>query len=104
MSDPMQVAKQRQKEYSTAIAKKQAEIDEMKEYIVDLENFIEFGASLLETTTQAPRETQAPRDAIGDKIVSKASPDLKKSRDADDEWNTDALNKKLDRVLPTRAG
>jgi hypothetical protein len=93
----MQVAKQRQKEYTTAIAKKQAEIDEMKEYIEDLENFIEFGASLLSTT-------QMPKDAIGDKVVPKDSVDKKKASDADDEWNSDALNKKMERVLPTRAG
>ena len=47
MSDAMQVADQNRKNYKKAIAQKEAEIAELREMIVDLDNFIEFGNSLL---------------------------------------------------------
>ena len=47
MSDAMQVAQQRRAGYQKAIAQKETEIAELKEHLEDLDNFLEFGESLM---------------------------------------------------------
>lgn len=76
MSDAMQVAEQRRKEYKMAISKKENEIVELKERIEDLDNFIEFGQALVAKDDEKPRtvsrtpqtepQTQAQPETSGD--------------------------------------
>ena len=93
MSDAMQIAQQRQKEYASMIAKKQTEIDELKEHIEDLENFIEFGASLVGKPAAKANGNQ--------KVTSQpVKPTL---NDEGKEWDSNDVKAAVARAMPTRS-
>ena len=94
MSDAMQVAEQRLKEYRMAISKKENEIVELKERIEDLDNFIEFGQALVGKGEDEVR------------TVSR-TPQVEKKPEAadDDDWGEDdQSNAGVARVLSQRTG
>ena len=94
MSDAMQVAHQNRKNHIKAIAQKEAEIEELREMIADLDSFIEFGNSLLgkPTTAAATPEPQTARK------TSQPAPN------GDQGWNTGDANEGIANVLAKRAG
>jgi glutathione S-transferase len=115
MSDAMQVAQQRRAGYQKAIAQKETEIAELKEHLEDLDNFLEFGESLMGndpaaaatagTTTPAAR-TVVSRPAVSRPITQENAEDKKDEAKADDdEWGSDDGPKEsIARVLASRAG
>lgn len=99
MSDAMQVAHQRRKDYQNSIARKETEIAELKELIADLDSFMEFGEALLTEGSDTPaKETPSPVVQ-----VTKPLPEL----DPEDEWAQDekeSENSNMARVLSQRTG
>lgn len=106
MADPMKVAQTRREDYKKDIAKKEAEIEELKELISDLDSFIEFGEALINDT---PAETKPE-----EKAVSTAAPEAKpvetpqsqqprivKSRQPNDDWD-EGSESGIARVLAAR--
>lgn len=112
MSDAMQVAQQRREGYLKAIAQKETEIAELKEHLEDLDNFLEFGQSLLGNTPAADAKpaarTVVSRPAVSRPIQPAKAADEKvenKSNDDDDEWGSDdAPKESIARVLASRTG
>lgn len=123
MADALKVAQNRRDDYKKDIANKEAEIEELKELINDLDSFIEFGEALV-TDGDAPAakveaKIEAQTDPTPNRIVSKpvvSKPIISKpspqsvpspiSMDpADDEWGTDDETKSgIARVLAARNG
>lgn len=105
MSDAMQVAKQRHKEYEASVAKKEAEIEELNELIADLESFMEFGDALIgKTPAAAPaKKTVVSRPVVQ---VSKPVAEPKNEWDNDDDKanDKDDANDGISRVLSQRIG
>ena len=64
MADALQVANQRRQGYKDAIAKKEAEIAELRDLISELNDFIEFGDALVASGPITDEPRTAP-DAIG---------------------------------------
>lgn len=116
MSDAMNVAQQRRSGYQKAIAQKESEIAELKEHLEDLDNFLEFGQSLLgNEPAAAAAATSAPtaRTVVSRPAVSRPSEDAKAEEtkkedpkaDTGDEWDTeDSPKESIARVLASRAG
>lgn len=109
MSDAMQVAQQRRDGYLKAIAQKETEITELKESLEDLDNFLEFGQSLLGNTPAAAAtptaRTVVSRPAVSRPIQPAKAEDKKDEAKADDdEWGSDEAPKEsIARVLASRA-
>ena len=97
MSDAMQVAHQRRKDYKASIAKKEAEIEELNELVADLDSFMEFGEALMgNEPVTAAREVSKPVVQ-----VTKPIPDP----DPEDEWaENDGETNGIARVLSQRTG
>ena len=114
MADPIKIAQSRREEYKKDIAKKEAEIEELKELISDLDSFIEFGEALIGDSDDTPSENTATPDRIVSKpvvskpVVSKPSPQQKpqavQTNPADDEWGTGDSQQGIARVLAARNG
>lgn len=109
MSDAMQVAQQRRDGYLKAIAQKETEIAELKESLEDLDNFLEFGQSLL-GNTPAAAATPTARTVVSRPAVSrpveppKAEEKKPEAKADDDEWGSDEAPKEsIARVLASRA-
>ena len=105
MSDAIQVAEQRRKEYKMAISKKENEIVELKERIEDLDNFIEFGQALVGKDDDKPRtvsRTPQPTQASEDKSNNDDGDDWGKSDDA--AASAQQSSSGIARVLSQRAG
>ena len=109
MTDAMEVAKQRKKDYETQISKKKAEIEELEEMIGDLNSFMEFGNELL----NGPAKAAAPTSRPSPQVKSQPSPQLKEvpnkpaaasAPKADDEWGDDDAQQSIARVLSARNG
>ena len=106
MSDAMQVAQQRRAGYQKAIAQKESEIAELREFMEDLDNFLEFGQSLL---GKDPAESVRPVS----RPVTPAQPQQQvhqnkaedQKADPEDEWGDEEQPKEsIARVLASRAG
>ena len=114
MADALKVAQNRREEYKKDIAKKEAEIEELKELISDLDSFIEFGEALISDGDEAPADSNATPDRVVSKpvvskpVVSKPSPQhvphAVQTNPADDEWGTDDNKQGIARVLAARNG
>lgn len=115
MADALKLAQNRRDEYKKEISKKEAEIEELKELISDLDSFIEFGEALIKDGDDAPTENAATPDRIVSKpvvskpVVSKPSPQQTphsvQSNPMDDEWGTDDSKQQgIARVLAARNG
>ena len=117
MSDAMQVAQQRRAGYQKAIAQKETEIAELKEHLEDLDNFLEFGESLMGNEPAAAAtpaagpvpgaRTVVSRPAVSRPISQEKADDKKEDAKAsnDDEWGSDDGPKEsIARVLASRAG
>ena len=95
MSDAMQIAHKRRKDYSAEIAKKEAEIAELHELIADLDSFIEFGEALV---------GNQPADTAGEPARPAA---VQTSHEDDDEevnWDTAEPQQHIARVISQRVG
>ena len=111
MADPIKIAQTRREEYKKDIAKKEAEIEELKELISDLDSFIEFGEALVndgpaETKTEnKPAETAVsatkPAEAAQQPQQS-SQPRIVKSRQPDSDWENDGDQSGIARVLAAR--
>ncbi len=115
MSDAMQVAQMRRAGYQKTIAQKETEIAELKEHLEDLDNFLEFGESLIgnEPAAAASGAASGARTVVSRPAVSRPAPqdqasDTKETAksDDDDEWGSDddAPKESIARVLASRAG
>lgn len=114
MADPIKIAQSRREEYKKDIAKKEAEIEELKELISDLDSFIEFGEALISDGDETASENTATPDRVVSKpvvskpVVSKPSPQQKPhavaTNPVDDEWGTDDSKQGIARVLAARNG
>lgn len=114
MSDAMQVAQMRRAGYQKTIAQKETEIAELKEHLEDLDNFLEFGESLIgnEPAAAAAGTTPGGRTVVSRPAVSRPVPqdqasDTKETaKSDDDEWGSDddAPKESIARVLASRAG
>ena len=107
MSDALQVAEQRRKEYKMAISKKENEIVELKERIEDLDNFIEFGQALVAKGGETARTvSRTPQPA--QQVQPKPAENKPEANPADDEWGNEddasPVNKGINRVLSQRTG
>ncbi|NNE89815.1 MAG: hypothetical protein HKN27_17240 [Silicimonas sp.] len=101
MSDAMQVAQQRRAGYQKAIAQKETEIAELKEFIEDLDNFLEFGQSLL---GKDPAEAARPVSRPVNPVQQPQQQNAQKAED-DDDWGEEEPQKtSIARVLSTRTG
>ncbi|MEM9426350.1 MAG: hypothetical protein AAGA06_06580 [Pseudomonadota bacterium] len=117
MADALKVAQTRRDEYKKDIAKKEAEIEELKELLSDLDSFIEFGEALVNDDDDAPAAT-APTTPTPDRVVSKPvvskavvskpspqhAPQPVQPNPVDDEWGTDDNKQGIARVLAARNG
>lgn len=106
MSDAMQVAKQRHKEYEASVAKKEAEIEELNELIADLESFMEFGDALIGKT---PAATPAKKTVVSRPVVQVTKPVTEPKNEWDNDDDDKAGDKNDDndgisRVLSQRIG
>ena len=114
MADPIKIAQSRREEYKKDIAKKEAEIEELKELISDLDSFIEVGEALISDGDEVPSDNNATPDRLVSKpvvskpVVSKPSPQQKphavQSNPIDAEWGTDDNKQGIARVLAARNG
>ena len=120
MADALKVAQNRRDEYTKEIAKKEAEIEELKELISDLDSFIEFGEALVkdgDTPTENKSDTKVEatpnrvtsKPVVSKPVVSKPSPQSTPtpiaSNPIDDEWGSDDDAKGgIARVLAARNG
>jgi hypothetical protein len=114
MSDAMQVAQQRRAGYQKAIAQKESEIAELRELMEDLDNFLEFGQSLLGKDPAAsiaqpqPARPAAPNQPKPqEQAAPQARPEKAEGQKAnpEDEWGDDEQPKdSIARVLASRAG
>lgn len=97
MSDAMQIAQQRLKNYTKSIVAKENEITELKELIGDLESFIEFGEALVSNgMADAPTtERQVSRPVLQTQD---------KPGDSDEEWGDDDEENGIAKVLAARTG
>ena len=86
MADAIHVAQQRRENYKRAISEKEQEIEELKELMADLDNFIEFGQALLSDDGHKPNAVS--QDAAP-KPVQEA-PKVVKPADPQNEWDDDA--------------
>lgn len=115
MADALKVAQNRREEYKKDIAKKEAEIEELKELISDLDSFIEFGEALV--SDDGPAENAATptpnrvtsKPMVSKPVVSKPSPQQSPQpvamKPAEDDWDTDDSEKQgIARVLAARNG
>ena len=103
MSDAMQIAHQRRKDYRDSIAQKEAEIAELHELIADLDSFIEFGDSLMGKQTQKPAEPAKPSITAAPKPQIQAPTPL--DEDDDDDWGDDAPPSSIEtRSVPSASG
>ncbi len=109
MTDALEVARQRKKEYEQDIAKKKSEIEELEEMIGDLESFLEFGQDLVSggTADNQPKAQAAPQ--VHQKAQNKSQPKevAKKNAAAEDpadEWGDPAPQQSIARVLSARNG
>ncbi|MEO9824485.1 MAG: hypothetical protein ABJF50_08730 [Paracoccaceae bacterium] len=111
MSDAMQVAQTRRAGYQKAIAQKETEIAELREHLEDLDNFLEFGESLMGNDPAAAATTGA-RTVVSRPATSrpvepvKADEKAEAKSDDSDEWGSDddAPKESIARVLASRAG
>lgn len=105
MSDAMQVAQQRRAGYQKAIAQKESEIAELREFMEDLDNFLEFGQSLLgKDPAEAVRPVSRPVTPAQPQHAQQNKAEDPKA-DPDDEWGDDEQPKEsIARVLASRAG
>ena len=104
MNDAMQIARQRRKEHEQAIAKREREIEDLREMIADLDSFLEFGQELMggaETQQQKPQARPIESDQVQ---VKPAEPQLKEVQAASPEevWESDAPMKGISNVLAAR--
>ncbi len=112
MADPIKVAQSRRDSYKKDIETKEAEIEELKELISDLDSFIEFGEALInEGGEDKPVDGKSTP-----KVVSKPAPEvtatstpqqpraIKSRPTADDEWGSDDDSNGIARVLAARNG
>ncbi|MEM6385677.1 MAG: hypothetical protein AAF718_05515 [Pseudomonadota bacterium] len=120
MADAIKVAQNRREEYKKDISKKEAEIEELKELISDLDSFIEFGEALVsdddvptdaasKTKTETTPDRVQSKPVVSKPVVSKPSPQAAPQpiamNPADDEWGTDDDAKGgIARVLAARNG
>mgnify|MGYP001829059724 CR=1 FL=1 len=113
MADALKVAQSRREEYTKEIAKKEAEIEELKELLSDLDSFIEFGEALI--GEDAPTESSATPNRVTSKpvvskpVVSKPSPQQSPQpvamKPAEDDWGSEEDSKQgIARVLAARNG
>lgn len=105
MSDAMQIARQRRKEHEEAIAKREREIEELREMIADLDSFIDFGQELI----NGPVVQRTPSRPIEPQQVKPVEPQLKevqrpenRNEDGDNEWSSDDPGKSIANVLAAR--
>lgn len=99
MSDAMQIARQRRGEYEESIARKEREIEELREMIGDLDRFLEFGQDLIggNGSTGKPADPAPAKPNVQN--IQDVSP--KPVNDMDEEWDTDAT-KSIENVLAAR--
>lgn len=113
MADALKVAQNRREEYKKEISKKEAEIEELKELISDLDSFIEFGEALI--SDDGPSENSATPNRVTSKpvvskpVVSKPSPQQSPQpvamKPAEDDWTSEDSEKQgIARVLAARNG
>lgn len=115
MADPMKVAQTRREEYKKDIARKEAEIEELKELISDLDSFIEFGEALIgdgpaETKPEEKRaeaEAKTPDNNASDTddahdAQSAPQPRVVKSRQPNGDWDNPGDPNGIARVLAAR--
>ena len=109
MADAIKVAEARREEYKKDIAKKEAEIEELKELISDLDSFIEFGEALVsdgpaDTKPDPKPETAAAAPAADAKPAEASQPQqprVVKSRPTNGDWENDGESG-IARVLAAR--
>ncbi len=106
MADPMKVAHTRREEYKKDIAKKEAEIEELKELISDLDSFIEFGEALInDRPAEAKPEEKAEISPTPETKPTEApqsqQPRIVKSRQPNDDWD-EGSESGIARVLAAR--
>ncbi len=111
MADAIKVAQTRREDYKKDIAKKEAEIEELKELISDLDSFIEFGEALVSDDKPEAKDSEAeakPNTVVSKPVVSKPSPQqapravVSRTQDNDDEWGSDSDESNIARVLAAR--
>ena len=100
MSDAVQVAYQRRKDYKASISTKEREIEELEELVKDLDSFIEFGEALV---------GGGGKETVKVMAVSRPTPaTVSAADDVDpaDEWATDEDEDKdpVSRVISQRVG
>ncbi len=108
MADAIKVALTRREEYKKDIAKKEAEIEELKELISDLDSFIEFGEALVNDGPAQTKADEKPEPAPAEAAESKPSeapqsqqPRIVKSRQPNSDWENDGESG-IARVLAAR--
>ena len=112
MADALKVAQSRREEYKKEIAKKEAEIEELKELLSDLDSFIEFGEALIGEDSSS--ENTTPNRIVSKPVVSKpvdSNPSTQQApqpvamKPAEDDWGSDDADKQgIARVLAARNG
>ncbi len=106
MADPMTIAQKRREDYKKDIAQKEAEIEELKELISDLDSFIEFGEALIndgpkETKPEEKAEQPAASEAKPAEAPQSQQPRVVKSRQPNSDWDNDSESG-IARVLAAR--
>ena len=106
MADAIKVAQTRREEYKKDIAKKEAEIEELKELISDLDSFIEFGEALIndgptESKSAEKAESSPTAEAKPAEAPQSQQPRIVKSRQPNSDWDDDSESG-IARVLAAR--
>jgi hypothetical protein len=109
MSDAMQIARQRIKDHEDSIARKEREIEDLREMIGDLERFLEFGQELIGGSAQAtarpvshqPQPVRPTTQQPQIKEVLAQAAKKADEEDDDDEWGSDT-EKNIEAVLAAR--
>ena len=106
MSDAMNIARQRRKEHEQAIAKREQEIEDLREMIADLDSFLEFGQELIggPAPSQRPQSRQPGDPSQAQAQTKPGEPQLKEVQrpSGDDVWEGEAPGKSIANVLAAR--
>jgi len=100
----MQIAQQRRKEHQQAIAKREHEIEDLKEMIADLDSFLEFGQELIGGPAPQQQKPQSRPIEPAQVQVKPTEPNLKEVQNGshDDEWEGRDPAKSISNVLAAR--
>lgn len=94
MTDAVQIAYERRKDYKASIARLEREIEELGELVKDLDSFIEFGEALVGKDSLKVKSITRP-------IVAELNPVDEDDVDPADEWATDKEDDAKDPVSRT---